>query len=201
MKLHKKLLKKKFEDEVRNVLPANVSMDQVEVCFEDEARVGQQGTLTRVWTKKGTRTRLTKQGQFINAYIWGIVFPQRDLGFSYIFPSCDTDIMNELLKELSKIVSPGKHALLILDNAAWHKSKGIKLPQNVSILPLPPYSPELNPVEQIWEQLRQRYLANRSFIDYNDIVNACSDAWNGFVSVPGAIKQLCSRDWATIGAL
>ena len=172
----------------------------MEIYFEDEARVGQQGTLTRIWTKKGTRTRLTKQGQFLYAYIWGFVCPQRDFGFSFIFPSCDTDIMNELLKELSKNVTAGKHAVLVLDNAAWHKSKGIKLPKNVSILPLPPYSPELNPVEQIWELLRQQSLANREFADYNDIVNACSDAWNQFTGVVGAIKQLCSRTWATIGA-
>ena len=170
----------------------------MEIFFEDEARVGQQGTLTRIWTKKGTRTRLTRQGQFLYAYIWGFVCPQRDLGFSYIFPSCDTEIMNVLLSELSKIVSPGKHAVIVLDNAAWHKSKGIKLPPNISILPLPPYSPELNPVEQIWEQLRQQSLANRAFSDYKDIENACIDAWNAFTGVVGAIKQLCSRSWAII---
>ncbi len=198
MKLHKKLLKKNFEENVSKVLPEGISKDQVEIFFEDEARVGQQGTLTRVWAKKGTRTRLTKQGQFEYAYIWGFVCPQRDMGFSYIFPSCDTDIMNELLKKLSEIVTPGKHAVLVIDNAAWHRSKGVKLPKNASILPLPPYSPELNPTEQVWEQLRQRFLANREFVDYDDIVNACSDAWNKFTSVVGTIKQLCTRDWAII---
>jgi transposase len=198
MKLCKKTSKKKFKDEVANALPKDVSIEQVEVYFEDEARVGQQGTLTRVWTKKGTRTRLLKQGQFLYTYIWAIVCPERDLGLAYIFPSCDTDIMNAFLQELSKIVSPGKHAVLVLDNASWHKSKGIKLPNNVSILPLPPYSPELNPVEQIWEQLRQQSLANRSFDDYEDIVNACMNAWNNFVETVGAIKNLCSRIWATV---
>jgi putative transposase len=201
MTLHRKRLKKKFADEVvRNVLPKGISADQVEIYFEDEARVGQQGTLTRIWTKKGTRTRLKKQGQFLYAYIWGFVCPQNDSGFSFIFPSCDTDIMNELLKELSKVVTPGKHAVLVLDNAAWHRSKGIKLPTNISVLPLPPYSPELNPVEQIWEQLRQQSLANREFADYEAIVDACSDAWNKFTEVAGAIKKLCSRSWATVKA-
>lgn len=195
---HKRRSKKKFEDNVRNVLPEGISTDQIEVYFEDEARVGQQGTLTRIWAKKGTRTRLTKQGQFLYAYIWAFVCPQLDTGFSFIFSSCDTDIMNELLQQLSQNISPGKHAVLVLDNAGWHKSKGIKVPQNISILPLPPYSPELNPVEQIWEQLRQQSLANRAFDDYMDIENACIDAWNKFTSITGAIKNLCSRAWATV---
>ena len=88
--------------------------------------------------------------------------------------------------------------VLVLDRAGWHTTP--KLPQfpNVSLLPLPAGSPELNPAEQVWAQLRDRHLANRCYDGYEQIVDACCDAWNAFTQIPGAIRSLCSRSWAVL---
>lgn len=113
-------------------------------------------------------------------------------------PSVGTLCMQEHLDEISKCIDQEKHGLIVLDRATWHTTKKIKLPHNISLLSLPPASPELNPVEQIWQCLRDRYLANRSFCSYEHIMECCCQAWNVFTSKLGAIKKLCSRTWSLI---
>ena len=95
-------------------------------------------------------------------------------------------------------LAPGRHAVIIMDGAAWHTTKKLPTFDNISLLFLPPVSPELNPMEQVWRQLRQDHLANRCFKDYEDIVDATCHAWNQFVSNVEAVKFLCHREWAII---
>lgn len=102
------------------------------------------------------------------------------------------------LQQISEQIAPGKIAVIVLDRASWHKSKKINCFDNIRLLPLPPVSPELNPVEQLWERLRDRYLANRAFNDQSDIIDACCTAWNSFTQIPDAISSLCSRSWAIL---
>jgi len=109
-------------------------------------------------------------------------------------------MMKLFLKELSKTIPAGRHAVLVTDRAGWHKTKKLKIPANISLLFLPPYSPELNPIEQLWRQLKHKSLANRCFKNYTDIVNAAAAAWKSFTKTCGAIKQLCSRSWARLAA-
>lgn len=105
--------------------------------------------------------------------------------------------MNLHLKEIGTQVKPGAHAVLVLDNAGWHQTGGsLKVPDNISLLHLPPYSPELNPVENVWQYLRQNYLSNRVFETYTAIVDACCDAWNALVALPEQIRSIATRDWA-----
>ena len=105
--------------------------------------------------------------------------------------------MNLHLTEISTQVTPGAHAVITLDGAGWHQTGGkLRIPDNISLLPLPSYSPELNPAENIWQFLRQNYLANRVFETYADVVNACCDAWNALVAEPETIRSIASRDWA-----
>jgi transposase len=105
--------------------------------------------------------------------------------------------MNLHLKEISTQVIPGAHAVLVLDNAGWHQTGGrLKVPDNISLLHLPPYSPELNPVENVWQYLRQNYLSNRVFETYTAIVDACCDAWNALVALPEQIRSIATREWA-----
>ncbi len=105
--------------------------------------------------------------------------------------------MNLHLAEISRQVAPGAHAVLTLDGAGWHKIGGtLRIPNNISLLPLPPYSPELNPVENIWQFLRQNYLANRVFDTYDAIVEACCAAWNALIEQPNRIRSIATRKWA-----
>jgi hypothetical protein len=173
-------------------------MKKIEVWFQDEARVGQHGTITRLWAEKGTRPRATRQLQYEFSYIFGAVCPSRDLAVGLVMNEIGIDAMMVHLKMISEQVGPGKIAVIVLDRASWHKSKKLNCFNNILLLPLPAASPELNPVEQLWQYLRDRFLANRVFEDMTAIVDACCDAWNAFVQAPRAITSLCTRSWAVL---
>ena len=180
------------------MLPEGVDLNHVDIWFQDEARVGQRGTLTRTWALKGTRPRLTRQQQFEYAYIFGAVCPVQDKAVGLILPAANTHAMLEHLKEISSCVPIGRHAVVVLDQAAWHTTKRLMQFENVSLLSLPAAAPELNPVEQIWQKLRDNWLANRCFDGYDAIVDACCSAWNWFVDVPNHVRQLCNREWINL---
>jgi transposase len=114
-----------------------------------------------------------------------------------VLPYANTEAMNLHLAEISKQVAPGAHAVVTLDGAGWHQSGGqLRVPANISLLLLPPYSPELNPQENIWQYLRQNYLANRVFDSYEAIVDACCEAWNSLAAQVGSIASIATREWA-----
>ncbi len=100
------------------------------------------------------------------------------------------------LKEISLAVAPGAHAVLIVDQAGWHTSTKLDVPANITLLPLPPRSPELNPVENIWQFMRENWLSNRVFKSYDDILAHCCQAWNKLVEQPWTIMSIGLRDWA-----
>ena len=145
------------------MLPEGISFEAVDVWFQDEARVGQRGTVTRLWAEKGTRPRVIRQQQFEYAYIFGAICPQRDQAVGLVLPTVNIGGMKLHLEQIAASVPEGRHAVLVLDRAGWHTSKKIGTHTNLSILPLPAASPELNPTEQIWRQLRDEELANRCF--------------------------------------
>ncbi len=95
----------------------------------------------------------------------------------------------------------GRYAVVVMDGAGWHTDDIADDFSNLSILKLPPYSPELNPIEQVWSWLRQHHLANRCFESYEAIVDACSNAWNDFISDKARVSKMCSRNWAVLNRL
>jgi transposase len=111
-------------------------------------------------------------------------------------PFCDTQAMQAHLSEISATVAPAAHAVLILDQAGWRLSKDLVVPRNVTLLPLPPRSPELNPVENVWQFLRDNWLSNRVFGGYDDIVAHCCEAWNELMDQPWRIRSIGQRSWA-----
>jgi hypothetical protein len=133
----------------------------VEVWFMDEARVGQQGTLTRVWARRGSRPRAPRDRRYTWAWPFGAVCPARQTGAAVIMPEVNVDAMNEHLAEISRSVSVGAIAVLVLDGAGWHSSPRLEVPDTIVLLPLPPYAPELNPMENIWAFLRANFLRAR----------------------------------------
>jgi transposase len=190
--------KKMFALQVQSVVPPHVTSDQIDIRFQDEMRIGQRGTQTRLWARKGTRPRVVRQQQSESAYIFGAFCPAQDSAAGVVLPHANAEAMGHHLRTISEAVPAGRHAILVLDRAGWHTT--LKLPKlaNVSLLPLPTGSPELNPAEQVWQQLRDRHLANRCFESYEQIVDACCDAWNAFTTIPDAIRSLCSRSWANL---
>jgi transposase len=103
------------------------------------------------------------------------------------------------IEKIGRAVAPGAHALLILDKASWHPTGKLKLPDNLTLVPLPPACPELNSAENIWQYLRQTYLSNRVFENYTAILDACQDARRELLAEIGRITSIAARDWATIG--
>lgn len=179
-------------------MPDGTAVEDIDIWFQDEARVGQRGTMTRTWARKGTRPRLRRQQQFEYAYLFGAVCPKESKAVGLVLPVVNAEAMLAHLSEISKHVLPGRHAVLLLDQAAWHTTQKVKQFDNLTLLSLPVASPELNPVEQVWQQLRDNWLANRCFESYDAIVDACCSAWNWFVDLPHRVHQLCSRSWANL---
>jgi hypothetical protein len=98
--------------------------------------------------------------------------------------------------EISAAVAPGAHAVLILDQAGWHISAGLVIPANITLLPLPAKCPELNPVENVWQFMRDNWLSNRIFKSYDDILDHCCFAWNRLMDQPWRIMSIGLRQWA-----
>ena len=162
-------------------------------------RVGQKNKLTRRWARRGTRPRAAYDQRTKWAYLFGAICPERVAGAAWVLPSCNTQAMQLHLDDISKAVSPSAHAILILDRAGWHTTKKLRVPDNISLMPLPSRAPELNPVENIWQFVRQNWLSNRVFKSYDDIVDHCCYAWNQLTGQPWTIMSIGLRDWAQTG--
>ena len=115
-----------------------------------------------------------------------------------MLPFANTEAMNAHLAEIARTVAPGAHAILVLDGAGWHGAGALNVPDNITLLTLPPCSPELNPVENVWAYLRANKLAITVFDTYDDIVDACCKAWNFLANDPKAIASITSREWAKV---
>src|SRR4051812_42171050 len=149
-----------FADLMTAALPPEAAGRPVEIWFTDEARVGQQGTLTRVWAKRGSRPRAPRDRRFEWAYLFGAICPQRSVGAAIIMPEVNVEAMNEHLAVIGRRVCAGAIAVLVLDGAGWHSSPRLKLPDNIVLVPLPPYAAELNPMENVWEYMRGNFLSH-----------------------------------------
>jgi hypothetical protein len=174
-------------------LPDRAKGRPLEIWFQDEARIGQQGTLTRIWAKRGTRPRAPRDRRYDWAYIFGAACPERRTTAALVVPTADAEVMSLHLAEIGRQVAPGAHAALVVDGAGYHVAKDLAVPDNVTLVPLPPYAPELNPRENVWEYLRANKLAITVFDDYDDIVDKACTAWNFFAHDPDRIASIIAR--------
>src|SRR5215218_3005674 len=190
-------VQKGFAALVTAALPEHARGKPVEVWFQDEARVGQQGTLTRVWARRGTRPRAPRDRRYAWAYLFGAVRPERAVAAGLVLPYADAGAMGLHLAEISHRVASGAHGgVVVLDRAGWHAARDLAVPDNLTLLPLPSHSPELNPVENVWEYLRQNQLSLRVWPDYDAIVETCCQAWNALVAMPDRLASITRREWA-----
>lgn len=168
----------------------------MEIWFQDEARIGQKNRITRRWAARGTRPPAPKDQRTKSACIFGAICPKKGEGAGLVMPWCDTAAMTAHLVEISAMVDPGAHAVVILDQAGWRGAKKLIVPDNITLLPPPPRSPELNPVENIWQYIRDSWLSNRVFKSYDDILALCCDAWNMLMDRPSKTISIGMREWA-----
>ena len=161
--------------------------------FQDEARIGQQGTLTRVWAERGSRPRAVRQTEYKWAYVFGAVDPLTGASSALIAPTVNTKLMGEHLKMIAQEAGGDTHVVLVLDGAGWHKANGLEVPENMTLLFLPPYAPELMPMERVWAWMRQHDLSNRVFKDEADIDAACTESWNKLT--PQRLMSITHESW------
>jgi hypothetical protein len=180
------------------VLPETAKGKAIEIWFQDEARVGQQGTLTRIWARRGTRPCAPRDRRYDWAYLFGAVCPRRRATAALVMPRADAESLSKHLATISREVAAGAHAVLVLDGAGYHVAADLDIPANITLLHLPPYSPELNPIENVWEYLRGNKLAITVFDNYDHIVEKCCAAWNFFASDSDAIASITTRTWAQV---
>jgi len=152
--------------------------------------------VTHVWHAKGERPRSRLQQERASVHPFGAVCPERDVGIALALPAVSTTAMSLFLAELGRALPPSTHAALVLDRAGWHLSHDLVVPANLTLLPLPPYSPELNPVERIWQHLRDRWLSHRVLAGgYAAVIEAACAAWNALRAETGRIRSLTSFPW------
>ena len=135
----------------------------LELWWQDEARVGQKNKIARRWARRGTRPRAPHDQRTSSVYIFGAICPQQGKGAALVMPRCDTQAMSLHLAEVAQAVAPGAHGVMLMDRAGWHRAKDLVVPDNLTLVLLPARAPELNPVENIWQFLRENWLSSRVF--------------------------------------
>jgi hypothetical protein len=148
----------------------------LEVWFQDEMRIGQKNPRTRCWARRGSRPVASQDLRTASAYLFGAICPERGTGAAVIMPRPNTEAMQGHLNEIAGAVSPGAHAVVLLDQAGWHTTPKLSIPGNITLLPLPPRSPELNLADSLWQFLCQTFLSNRVFETYEAILDAAGHA-------------------------
>lgn len=161
----------------------------VVVFFEDEARFGRISREMFCWVRKDMVPTVARQMIREYIYAYSALSPQTGDCFSMISPCCNSEAMNCFLEQLTACYQDYR-IIMILDKAGWHISKTLRLPDNVMFMHLPPYSPELNPVELLWREIRARHFHNRIFDSLDDVENSLEHALARCHSNPDEIRNL-----------
>lgn len=146
-----------------------------------------------MWAKKGNTPVRVKSVGFTATYLFGAVNPVSGQRVGLIFPCCNTEAMNLFLQTLREEVDDNVHIVLVLDQAGWHGAKALCIPNGITLFPLPPYSPQLNPIERLWKYLKETYLNHRLDKTLEEIIEAGCKAWQCLTST--LIQSLCSTSW------
>jgi transposase len=167
----------------------------VRVYSQDEARFGTQGTITRVWAPRGSRPRAVRQNGRQWLYVLMAVCAATGASSALIMPELNTEVVNLFLEQFSRELPGGVHAVLIWDGAGFHTGGGLVVPGNVSVIQLPPYSPELNPVENLWHYLRAHHWSNRQYDGYKGLEREAVRSLCAVCEDAEKLKTLCNADY------
>jgi transposase len=191
------------QEQFKSELPARLqtlraqhSGKRVRVYFQDESRFGQQGTTTNVWARRGSRPTAVRQTEYKYLWVLGAVCPETGHSDGLLSPQLNTKIVNIYLQQFSQTLAADEHAALIWDGAGFHTSGELNVPANVTIIQLPAYSPELNPIENLWHYLKSHYWSNRAYADYDELEKAAIHAWQIAVLDPELMKTVCAAPYA-----
>jgi transposase len=178
-----------------DAIAAAHSDKEIRIYFEDEARFGQKGTITRVWAPKGSRPRAVRQLRYTSLYVLVAVCMTTGMTSAMIMPNLNAEVLNLFLEQMSRELPAGVHAVLIWDGAGYHTSQDLKVPSNISVILLPPYSPELNPVENLWHYLRSHHWSNRAYQDYGALESAAAKGLCTVCLDREKVKSICNAEY------
>jgi transposase len=145
-----------------------------------------------VWARVGTRPRAIRQTQYDYLYVFAAVCPETGWASGLIAPEINTQMMNAFLEQFGGELPEDVHAVMVLDRAGWHIAQALKVPANVTLVHLPPKSPELNPAENLWHYLRSHFWSNRLYKTWADLKDAAIDGWRRVCLLPEKIKTVCA---------
>ena len=168
---------------------------RLRVYFQDESRFGQQGTNTNVWAKKGSRPTALRQTEYQYLWVLGAVCPETGHAEGLLSPQLNTKIINSFLELFSKAIPDGEHAVMVWDGLVFHRTKALQVPENYSLLVMPPYTPELNPFWNLWHYLKTHVWSNRTYEDYDALEQAAIDAWRTAVLDQELVKSVCAAPY------
>ena len=146
-----------------------------------------------MWAEKGSRPVRPLQNEYEWVYIYGAVNPNSGESCALILPWANTAMMQLHLDELSKKVGPDRHIVLVMDNASWHTTGSLKTPDNITSLPLPAYTPELNVIERLWHWFKSHEFSNRIYDSYDSLVEELAKMWQALPDE--RIKSVCACSW------
>ena len=184
-------LLKKIKSIAQNLCIQN-SDKRVRILFQDEAGFGRINKPKHCWCRKGIRPSVPCHHIREYRYAYGAVEPKTGASFFLVMPYCNTDCMNVYLNELSKEFEDDI-ILMICDGARWHRSGGLQSPDNIHIAHIPPYTPEMNPIEQIWKEIRKRGFKNEVFQTLEKVVDRLCETIKGLPA--SVIQSITGREW------
>jgi hypothetical protein len=162
------------------------------VFFFDESRFGTHSRIGHGWFKTGSRTSVKKKLGFKNFYLYTAASPINGEEFSLLAPYVNNECMSIFLQQMSEWLGNRK-SFVVMDQAGWHKAKDLKIPDNINIIFLPPYSPELNPVERLWKYIKDHVLKNKIYDSLETLENSLCEFINSFT--PDIIKSICNVNY------
>lgn len=168
----------------------------LQIWFLDEMRFGMKGFLRRVWARTNSRPNAVKQMGFTSAYIFGGANPITGDRLGLVIDGANTEIMNIYLDMLKSHLGDSVHAVIILDGAGYHRSNDLEIPENMTVLELPPYSPQLNPIERLWNWVKNHYLCNRCYRDLEEVLEVGVAAWLKITAV--IAQSVCATSWVNL---
>lgn len=169
---------------------------RLRVYFQDESRFGQQGTTTNLWARRGSRPTAVRQTEYQYLWVLGAVCPETGHAEGLLSPQLNTKIVNLFLEQFSQTLAADEHAAMIWDGAGFHVSGQLQVPANVTIIQLPAYSPELNPIENLWHYLKSHFWSNRAYAHYDALEQAAIQAWKQAVLNADLMKTVCNAPYA-----
>lgn len=160
--------------------------------FQDEAGFGRINKPRHCWCPEGVRPEVPCHHIREYRHAYGAVEPLTGESFFLVMPCCNTTCMNVFMEELSKAYRDDL-IVMVCDGAAWHKSRAMQIPGNIKILHIPPYTPEMNPIEQIWREIRTQGFCNEIFTTLDKVVDRLCETINALT--PETITSITLRDW------